>query len=155
MLTHYNPLLPVIVAADASNYGIGACIYHKFQVASIKEGSRSLKMAEHNCSQIEKDVLALVYADIGQNSAMQKCCRHYSINKYNQLEEDFIIASMELEQSICHVIKDVTNTSSYFRTNNPTEFCQKFFQTLHQLHPGMNRMKLLAKSHVYCPGMEK
>lgn len=65
MLTHYNPALPVFVAADASNVGVGACIYHQYPDNSIKiiyHASRALTPAETNYGQIEKEGLALVYA---------------------------------------------------------------------------------------------
>lgn len=36
VLTHYNPELEIIVAADACNYGLGACILHRFLDGSMK-----------------------------------------------------------------------------------------------------------------------
>ncbi|XP_037806223.1 uncharacterized protein K02A2.6-like [Lucilia sericata] len=52
LLTHFDPKLPIKVAADASNVGLGAYICHVF----------SLTPAEQNYSQIEKEGLALVFA---------------------------------------------------------------------------------------------
>lgn len=65
MLTHYNPDLEIIVAADASNMGIGACIMHRFPNKSIKviaHASRTLSKAESNYGQIDKEGLALIFA---------------------------------------------------------------------------------------------
>ncbi|XP_059222312.1 uncharacterized protein K02A2.6-like [Stomoxys calcitrans] len=65
MLTHYDPRLPIKVAADASNVGIGAYICHVFPDGGEKavyHVSRSLTPAERNYSQIEKEGLALVFA---------------------------------------------------------------------------------------------
>ncbi|XP_053967934.1 uncharacterized protein K02A2.6-like [Anastrepha ludens] len=65
MLTHYNPNLPLKVAADASNRGIGAFICHVFPDGSekvIQHASKVLTDAEQKYSQIEKEALALVFA---------------------------------------------------------------------------------------------
>ena len=64
-LTPYDPKKELIVAADASIYGIGSVLLHKFDDGSTKpivHTSRSLLPAEKNCSQIEKEGLSIIYA---------------------------------------------------------------------------------------------
>ena len=60
LLTHYSLSLEVIVAADASEHGVGTVIQHRWSNGSIKaiaHASCSLKPAEQNYSQIEKEGL--------------------------------------------------------------------------------------------------
>uniref|UniRef100_A0A5S6QAU4 RNA-directed DNA polymerase n=1 Tax=Trichuris muris TaxID=70415 RepID=A0A5S6QAU4_TRIMR len=64
LLTHFDPSIPVVVAADASSNGLGAVILHRFpdgKEKPIAHASRSLLPAEKNYSQIE-EALALVFA---------------------------------------------------------------------------------------------
>ena len=64
LLTHYNPELPVRLAADTSHYGLGAVISHVLpngEERPIAFTSRSLSPSERNYSQIDKEALALIY----------------------------------------------------------------------------------------------
>ena len=64
VLTHYNPLLPLKLAGDASSYGVGAVISHVTpdgQEKPILFASRALSASERNYSQIEKKALSLIF----------------------------------------------------------------------------------------------
>lgn len=64
-LTHFDLKWDIIVAVDACEYGLGACLMHSFPRSTRKAicyASRSLSVAERKYSQIEKEVLALVLA---------------------------------------------------------------------------------------------
>lgn len=63
-LVHYDPTQVVTVAADASNSGVGACLYHTYADGSrrpIAHAARALLPAEVNYSQVEKEGLALIF----------------------------------------------------------------------------------------------
>ncbi|XP_055355332.1 uncharacterized protein K02A2.6-like [Paramacrobiotus metropolitanus] len=63
-LVHFNPEMPLVLAADASQYGLGAVLCHRFPDGTerpIAHASKSLSAAEKNYGQIEKEALALVF----------------------------------------------------------------------------------------------
>ena len=63
-LAHFNPSLPILLACDASDYGVGAVLAHRMLDGSerpIAYASRTLSKAERNYSQLEKEGLSCVF----------------------------------------------------------------------------------------------
>ena len=63
--TQYDPKLEIIVASDASSYGVGAYILHKMPDRTKKpigHASRTFLPAEKHNSQIEKEALGIIFA---------------------------------------------------------------------------------------------
>ena len=63
LLVHFDPSKPIILACDASQYGIGAVLSHVMEDGAerpIAYTSRTLNPAEKRYSQLEKEGLAIV-----------------------------------------------------------------------------------------------
>ena len=64
LLVHFQPDLELILASDASDYGVGAVLSHRMADGAerpIGYVSRSLNKAERGYSTIEKEALAIIF----------------------------------------------------------------------------------------------
>ena len=65
VLAHFDPLLPIGIACDASNVIIGAVVFHRYEYAlerPIANASKILSESQRNYSQIQKEALSNVFA---------------------------------------------------------------------------------------------
>ena len=64
VLAHFDPKLPLCLAGDASAYGIGAVISHKYpngEERPIAYASCTLSSSKKNYAQLEREALSLVF----------------------------------------------------------------------------------------------
>ena len=64
LLVHFDPSLPLILACDTSDYGMGAVLAHQMpngEERSIGYASRSFSKSERNYPQLEKEGLACIF----------------------------------------------------------------------------------------------
>ena len=83
VLAHYSLKAPLVIAADASSYGIGTVLSHEFKEGNstiqrpIMFASRTLSRAERSYSQLDREALAIMFAIKKFNRYI--LCRKFSI----------------------------------------------------------------------------
>ena len=83
-LAHYDAKLPLVLTTDASPVGLGACLAHKITVNGktylkpLSYASCSLKPAERNYAQIDREGLAVYWATKHYRQFLY--CRHFELH---------------------------------------------------------------------------
>ncbi|KHJ96809.1 integrase core domain protein [Oesophagostomum dentatum] len=165
LLTRFHFSLPIIVAADASDYGIGAVILHRMPYEmekAICHASRSLTHAEKNYGQIEKEGLALIFA----NAAVEALPVTTSVIEEESLKDREISQVVRMIQTgkwpakpskhisnwkaLSHSLS-VQNGCLYFghRIVVPASLQERILKQLYEGHPGMTKIKMFARGYVY------
>ena len=115
VLVHYDPSLPVILESDASQYGIGAVIFHRFPNGDerpIAYASRSLNSSEKNYSQIEKEGLAIILG-------VTKFYMYLFGSKFTMRTDHKRLLKIFSPDSATPVVGHANCHNSFFRTNHP------------------------------------
>ncbi|BHF79672.1 hypothetical protein SprV_0702279400 [Sparganum proliferum] len=173
LLTHYDPTLPIVVVADASNHGVCAVISHTFpdfgQTDALSRLISNQQEPEEDtviaAISIEDDVrsqlsdairgIPVTAADIRRATEQDPVLRHAityvqtgrpTAALAGDLRQLFLRrASLSLVDS-CLTFADHVLISSSLR---PTVLRQ-----FHAAHPGTSRMKSIARSFAYWPGID-
>ncbi|XP_033014646.1 uncharacterized protein K02A2.6-like, partial [Lacerta agilis] len=147
VLVQYSEARPLVLACDASPFGIGAVLSHRFpdgREAPLAYFSRTLSPAERNYSQLDKEALALV--------AGVKRFHEYLYGRTFDLITDhkpLLFATRQHELSAhrgCLLWGD--------RVVVPQRLRQRVLEALHIGHPGIVKMKALARCYVWWPNMD-
>ncbi|KAL1447396.1 hypothetical protein WDU94_003624 [Cyamophila willieti] len=158
VLVHFDPSLPVSLATDASPVGLGAVLSHKLPDGTEKPiafASRTLSKSERNYSQIDKEATGIYW---GIKKFYDFLLSHTKsdpeLNKIvKALEEGTSLRSLGYEDS-----QFTLEQGCLLRGQQvviPKTLRKRILDELHTAHQGMVKMKSLARSYCYWPGMDK
>ncbi|XP_056132888.1 uncharacterized protein K02A2.6-like, partial [Lampris incognitus] len=156
VLTHYNPELPLRLACDASPYGVGAVLSHVMPDGvekPIAYASRTLSKAEQNYTHIEREALGIVFG-------IRKFHQYLYGNKFTLLTDHRPLTSILSPELSVFLTRqnDLTIQQGCLmwgtRVVVPPKLRPRVLNELHTAHPGVVRMKSLARSFVWWPGID-
>ncbi|XP_060116324.1 uncharacterized protein K02A2.6-like, partial [Heteronotia binoei] len=204
VLHHFDEGLPVILACDASPYGVGAVLGHQLpdgREVPVAYYSRTLTPAERNYAQIDKEALAIVAGVrkfheylygrrftiatdhkplLGLLAPDRQTPQILSqrVLRWNQFLNSYTYTlvhragkAMGHADALSRLPLPETEFKPYktrreelaahkgcllwgSRVVIPPPLQKRVLESLHETHPGIVRMKALARSYVWWPGMD-
>ncbi|XP_060539009.1 uncharacterized protein K02A2.6-like, partial [Pantherophis guttatus] len=162
VLIQYSETLPIKLTCDASPYGVGAVLSHELpngSEAPIAYFSKTMSGAERNYSQLDKEALAIVAGVKRFHEYLYG--RRFTIRQVKswilrgwpseKTEERF--SPFARKQKELSTIKGCLLWGD--RVLIPSTLQRRTLETLHKGHPGIVRMKALARSYVWWPSMDR
>ena len=173
-LVHFDPEKPIVLATDASPYGIGAVISHVLPDGSeepIAFASKTLSKAERGYAQVEKEGLEVqqiatevvsefpitwkLVAECTKKDTVLSQVLNFVCNGWptSGLEgrKDALRPFFNTQTEICQVNGVILRDC---RVVVPQELQTKVITMLHQSHRGVVRMKTMARLYVWWPNIE-